>query len=79
MNSMTALVMTANKVKAVDVEKALWMVSSIGLSMAAVNVVPLLCGAVAFYAAGKAGNKILQVAAVVSAIAGVILGVMAGL
>lgn len=74
---MTTLLMIAERVRLVEKEKAIWAVGSILMSGAALNILPIISGGIALYAAGKAENALLKLVAMIATLAGMCLGMMA--
>ena len=73
---MTTLVATINRIRTVETEKVIWSVVTLALSVAALNVVPILTGGCALIAARKSGSKELNILALICLITGVYFGIV---
>ncbi|MFA5929140.1 MAG: hypothetical protein WC838_07575 [Candidatus Margulisiibacteriota bacterium] len=76
---MTTLTAAITRGRAIETEKAIWAVGSVLMAAVAINLLPIVSGVVAFYSAAKAESLALKSLAVIAAISGTILGVMAAL
>jgi len=79
MVQMATLVATLNRAKAVDVEKAVWGMAAVLMSGVAVNILPIVSGGIAYYAASRIQNTALKALAITALITGVVLGVLAAI
>ncbi|MFH1429505.1 MAG: hypothetical protein ABIH39_07155 [Candidatus Margulisiibacteriota bacterium] len=70
-------VLSQQRVQVKDETK--WAVASILISALAVNIVPVVTGAAAFYLASKAGSTFLKGVSVAAAISGIVLGILSAI
>ncbi|MFA5928452.1 MAG: hypothetical protein WC838_04035 [Candidatus Margulisiibacteriota bacterium] len=76
---MSTLVRTWNQARTLEADKTVWAFGAVLMAGAAINVLPIASGAVAYYAATKAESKFLRVLSVAGCIAGILLGVIAAI
>ncbi|MFC1477974.1 hypothetical protein ACFL57_00765 [Candidatus Margulisiibacteriota bacterium] len=76
---MTTLVNTLNRSGVEVKEQSIWAIGSILLAALAVNIVPIVTGGMAIYAANKAQSTYLKGLAITATVSGIVLGIIAAL
>ncbi|MFC1477920.1 hypothetical protein ACFL57_00490 [Candidatus Margulisiibacteriota bacterium] len=76
---MTTLTSVLRQEKVQVKDETTWAVASILMSALAINIVPVVTGAAAFYLASRAGSTFLKGVSILAATGGIVLGVLAAI